>query len=76
MYEYGLGGDQNGRPRLAMIDTKEKARALLRLIHLTIGGEDSVVPEDLTDALDQIRGVWRAAVKDVTFRRLSALASR
>jgi hypothetical protein len=59
-----------------MIDKKEKATAFLSLLHLTVGDEGSVVPDDLTDALDQIRRVWRAAVKDARFRRLSALARR
>jgi len=76
MYEYGLGGDRDGRPRLAMIDNQEKAQALLSLLHSTVGDEGSVVPDELTDALDQIRAVWRLADKQAAFRRLSALARR
>jgi hypothetical protein len=77
MLEYGLFDvDQDGRPRLAMIDEEDKAKALLNLLDLTVADEGSVVPDHLTDALDQICKVWRLADKQPAYRRLSALARR
>ena len=76
MLEYGLFGDQDGQPRLAVIDKEDKAKALLDLLDLTVGDEGSAVPDDLTDALDQIHKRWRLADKQPAYRRLSALARR
>ena len=44
-------------------------------VHYT-RASDLVVPDHLTDALDQICKVWRLADKQPAYRRLSALARR
>jgi len=77
MYDFGLGGDVDGVPRLASISTPEMAAALLRLLDLSIGtAEGSVVPMDLADALNQIRSVTGKLVQNPAFRRLETIARR
>lgn len=77
LLDYGLYGEDEGEPKLANIDSAEKADALLRLLNLTIGEEDdSVVPMDLSDALQQVRVVAPNLVEGAIFRRLSTLARR
>jgi len=76
MGEYGPFGGQDGQPGLVMIDQEDKAKALLDLLDLTVADEGLAVPHDLTDALDQIRKVWRLADRQPAYRRLSALARR
>jgi hypothetical protein len=79
MVDYGLYGDVDDGPvkKLAVINTEVKARALLKLLDLTIGeAEGSVIPHDLTDALDQISRVDPGAVGTETFRRLATAARR
>jgi len=77
MINYGLYGDEGEAKKLAIIDDETKARALLKLLDLTVGtSEGAVVPYDLTDALDQIRSVATALVDDPVFRRLSTAARR
>jgi hypothetical protein len=52
----GLYGQDGDDKKLTIISDQSKARALLRLLDLTIGRSDgAVIPYDLTDALDQIR---------------------
>lgn len=77
MLEYGLYGEQDEIPELSIIDNQEKADALLRLLDLTVGtAEGSVVPDDLGNALDQIREVAPSLEKEKAFRRLSTAARR
>ncbi len=77
MLEYGLYGEEGGKPKLSNIDNPNKARALLRLLDLTVGrAEGSVVPHDLGDALDQIRNIAPNLTKTPEFRRLAAAARR
>lgn len=77
LYEYGLYSDGEGKPTLQQIDDAEKAKALLRLLNLTIGtAEGSVIPSDLGAALHQIRAVAPALIDDRLYRRLTAAARR
>jgi hypothetical protein len=58
---------------LAQVDDRKKAAAFLCLLDSTIGDpRSSVVPDDLAEALAQIRKVAPQLVKDPRFRRLSA----
>ena len=77
MLEYGLYGDDGGGEKLSIVNDETKAKALLRLLDLTVGtSEDATVPHDLTDALDQIRRVAPGLVSSPAFRRLSTAARR
>jgi len=77
LLDYGLFGDEENGPRLALIDSPEKAHALLKLLALTIGGSDgAVIPQDLSDALKQIRSVTPALAATPDFRRLATAARR
>ncbi len=77
MLEYGLYGDEGKQRKLAIVDTEEKAKALLRLLDLTIGfTEGAVIPYDLTDALDQISRTAPGLSATKTFRRLETAARR
>jgi hypothetical protein len=77
LHNYGLRGEEGGMGRLAAIDDLEKARALLKLLDLTIGTADgAVIPHDLTDALDQIAKVDAALATSAVFRRLATAARR
>jgi hypothetical protein len=77
LVEYGLYGDEDGKAKLSRIDTPEKATALLQLLDRTIGTtEGSVVPHDLSDALQQIRQVSPRVEDDTVFNRLATAARR
>lgn len=77
LLDYGLYGEVGEVRRLAIIDSEEKAKALLRLLDLTIGNsEAAVIPYDLTEALDQIRSVSAELAKDPVYRRLFTAARR
>jgi hypothetical protein len=77
MIDYGLYGDEGGTSKLAIINGQAKAQALLKLLDLTVGtSEGAVVPNDLTNALDQIRSVAPSLVESQAFRRLSTAARR
>lgn len=77
MIDYGLYGEDDDKPKLASINTQAKAIAFLRLLDLTIGMlEGSVIPNDLADALDQIRRVAPALDEYPVFRRLGTVARR
>ncbi|MBA1154934.1 hypothetical protein [Microvirga mediterraneensis] len=77
MVQYGLYGETNGRPRLALIDNPSKAEALLLMLDRTIGTTDtSVIPRDLSAALDQIRAVHPSVADSQSFRRLATAARR
>lgn len=75
--DYGLFGEEDGNPKLSIIDNPEKGAAFLRLLDLTIGkDEGSVIPHDLPDALDQIRRVAPNLSENREFRRLATAARR
>lgn len=75
MVNYGLYGEEDGVKKLTIIDDDQKTNALLRLLDLTIGAsEGSVIPHDLTDALEQIRSVVPGFANSPPFRRLSTMA--
>ena len=77
MLEYGLYGDERGVEKFSIISDETKARALLRLLDLTVGtSENATIPHDLTKALDQIRRVAPALVSTPAFRRLSTATRR
>jgi hypothetical protein len=77
MVNYGLYGEDGEAKKLAVIDNEAKAKALLRLLDLTVGtSEGAVVPYDITDALDQIQSVAPALFNSQAFRRLSTIARR
>lgn len=77
MVNYGLYGDMGEANKLAVINDTAKARALLKLLDLTVGtSEGSVIPHDLTDALDQILKVVPALSTSAVFRRLATAARR
>lgn len=77
MQDYGLYGEQNGAKKLKMIDDPQKASALLRLLDLTVGmSEGSVIPNDLADALEQVRSIAPELEKSPEFRRLATAARR
>ena len=77
MIDYGLYGEENGKPKLSIIDNHVKAAAFLRLLDLTIGtAEGSVIPHDLADALDQVRRVAPNLAENQIFRRLATAARR
>ena len=86
MIDYGLYGDDEiellkkfdgEKPKLAMIDNKSKAEALLRLLDRTIGNaENAVIPDDLGDALEQVRKVARNLARTQRYRRLETAARR
>lgn len=75
--DYGLYGEEGGEPRLSSIDNHAKAAAFLRLLDLTIGtAEGSVIPYDLTDALEHVRSVAPHLAEEQVFRRLATAARR
>ena len=77
MLEYGLYGDDDGTPKLSMIDDKTKAEALLRLLGRTIRtAENAVIPYDLGDALEQVRKVSPNLARTPEYRRLETAARR
>ena len=77
MDEYGLYGDDDGTPKLSIIDNEAKARALLCLLDRTIGtAENAVIPYDLGDALEQVRKVAPNLARNPEYRRLETAARR
>jgi hypothetical protein len=77
LIDYGLYGDENGKAKLSRIDSPEKAAAFLQLLHHTIGtAEGSVIPHDLSDALQQIRHVAPRLQESAIFNRLATAARR
>ena len=73
MGEYGLYGDDE----LSMIDNKAKAEALLRLLDRTVGtAENAVIPYDLGEAFEQVRGVVPSLARTPEYRRLETAARR
>ncbi len=78
MLDYRLFGNVGEKTKLDIIINSElKAKALLRLLDLTVGhAEGSVVPYDLAAALEQIRVVSPASANDPAFRRLETASRR
>ncbi|MEP9386928.1 hypothetical protein [Mesorhizobium sp. KR9-304] len=77
MTYYGLRGRAEEHGNLQLVNTQEKAAALLRLLDLTVGAaEGAVIPHDLTDALDQVRLVAPQLVETPIYRRLATAARR
>lgn len=77
LFEFGFFGEEDDKPKVADIDTIDKARALIRLLDASIGTvEGAVVPFDLDVALTRVREVAPGLVNDYRFRRLAALARR
>lgn len=77
LIEYGLYGDEDGRAKLQRINDPQKAAALLRLLDHTVGAaEASVIPHDLSDALEQIRRVDPRLEGSANFHRLATAARR
>ena len=78
MLDYGLfGDDAEGTPRLSMIDSEDRAKALLRLLDHTVGTtESAVVPHNLGDALSRVRTVAPNVTSTREYRRLESAARR
>lgn len=75
LINYGLYGDVGETSELAIINDEAKARVLLKLLDLTVGAsEGAIVPDDLTDALDQVRSVAPNLVESPVFRGLATAA--
>lgn len=77
MIDYGLYGETNGVQNILIINTPGKAEAFLRLLDRTIGkAENSVIPHDLADALNQILKVAPKLSDNQQLRRLATAARR
>ncbi|MBF0169449.1 MAG: hypothetical protein HQL45_17735, partial [Alphaproteobacteria bacterium] len=77
MLEYWLFGEEDGTEKISLIDSPDKAEALLRMLDLTIGTvEGSVIPYDLNRALDQIRMIDPSLTSRPAFRRLETATRR
>lgn len=77
MHEYWLFGEEDGAESILLIDSPDKAGALLRMLDLTIGtAEGSVIPYDLNRALEQIRNVDSSLTSRPAFRRLETATRR
>jgi hypothetical protein len=78
LHDYGFYEDESvGYTLKNIIVNQEQAEALLKLLNLTIGtDEGSIIPYDLTEALDQIQSISSSINKHPLFRHLSTLARR
>ena len=77
MANYGLYGQEGESKKIAMINTDVKAKAFLRLLDLTVGhAEGSIIPYDLSSALEQIRIVSSSLANDPAYRRLETATRR
>jgi len=77
LMEYGLHDLRATDAKLSIIDTPDKAHALLRLLNATVSdSEGAVVPSDLDAALEQISKVAPAVDGQQSFRRLAVLSRR
>lgn len=78
LLDYGLYSRSDAEsPKVEMIDTKDKADALLTLLDLTVGtSESAVIPDDLANALRQIEKVRPQLAKTPSYRRLATAARR
>ena len=59
-----------------IVDDPPKARALLRLMDLTIDASRGSCPYDLSTALDHVRSVQPGLARDPTYQRLEAMTRR
>jgi hypothetical protein len=77
LLDYGLYGEVDGEPRLDMINTPEKGRALLTLLGKTVGRtEGSTIPHELAAALGRIAQVSPDQIRAPEFQRLLAASRR
>jgi len=76
MHDYGIIGRGDGA-NLELINSPEKAAALLRLLDRTVSGADGTpVPYDLGEALEHIRHTSVALTELPSYRRLATLTRR
>ncbi len=77
-HDYGLYGEEDDEPVLkVVVNTEEKAEALLRLLELTVGsGDDATTPWDLDELLVRIREVAPELVERPEFAQLTTMAQR
>jgi len=60
-----------------VIDSPEKAKALLVLLDCTVGQQDeAVIPLDLSEALERVRSAGPSLVNTTEYRRLATAARR
>lgn len=75
MSDFGLRFEKDSSRSLQIVDTPEKARALLRLLDATIGtAEGAVVPYDLSLALLRVGEISPELPLTASYKRLSAAA--
>lgn len=78
LWEYRIyQKEDDGQRELKIPRNEQEARALLKLLDLTIGDEDdAIIPHDLDLALSGIVAHWRQGTQDRRFGRLAAFARR
>jgi hypothetical protein len=77
LLDFGLHGETAGEANLSVIDDQAKAASLLHLLDRTVGtAENSTVPYDLADALEQISSVASSLTELGPYRRLATIARR
>lgn len=76
LLDYGLHGeDEEGQPKLDVVDDGSKGRALLRLLDLTVGRTvGSPVPHELREVLDRLRSMHSELADLPEYRRLATAA--
>ena len=76
MHDYGIVCRGEGS-NLNLINTPEKAEALLRMLDRTVSGADGTpVPYELGEALEQVRHISIALTELPSFRRLATFTRR
>lgn len=76
MHDYGIIGRGEGS-NVKLINTPEKAEALLRMLDRTLSGADGTpVPYDLGETLEHIRHISVALTELPSYRRLATYARR
>jgi len=76
MHDYGITCRGEGS-NVGLINSPEKAAALLRLLDRTVGGADGTpVPYDLGEALEQVRNISTPLMELPGYRRLATLTRR
>ena len=76
-FDFGLYGEGEGKQLKVVIDKPDKAKALLRLLDLTIGTEDDgMIPWHLDELLAWIREIAPELVERTEFARLTTMAQR
>lgn len=77
LHAYGFFPNRDGSPDIESIDRPEMAKALLKLLDLTIGtNEDAVIPMGLSQALQRIQEISPTLADTQPFRRLGAASRR